>query len=59
MIRILGIESVGGLELIAWYLDNGESNHISGQRSKFKDLNRSVTGQVNLEMAIKREGFNI
>lgn len=32
-----------------WYLDNGSSNHMSGQRSKFKELNEQVTGQVKFE----------
>lgn len=29
-----------------WYLDNGASNHMTGQLSKFRDLDRSVNGQV-------------
>ncbi|XP_074328211.1 uncharacterized protein LOC141666112 [Apium graveolens] len=29
-----------------WYLDNGASNQMTGQRSKFKTLDKSVTGQV-------------
>lgn len=29
-----------------WYLDNGASNHMSGQRSKFKELNEEIKGQV-------------
>lgn len=29
-----------------WYLDNGASNHMTGKRSKFKDLNEEVTGKV-------------
>ncbi|XP_074356127.1 uncharacterized protein LOC141695814 [Apium graveolens] len=29
-----------------WYLDNGASNHMTGQRSKFRVLDEKVTGQV-------------
>lgn len=29
-----------------WYLDNGASNHMSGQVSKFQDLDKSIKGQV-------------
>ncbi|XP_074374438.1 uncharacterized protein LOC141714841 [Apium graveolens] len=29
------------------YLDNGASNHMTGQLSKFKELNGDVTGQVH------------
>ncbi|XP_074369734.1 uncharacterized protein LOC141711225 [Apium graveolens] len=29
-----------------WYLDNGASNHMTGHREKFNDLNEDVTGQV-------------
>lgn len=29
-----------------WYLDNGASNHMTGERSKFTELNEKVTGQV-------------
>ncbi|XP_074327749.1 uncharacterized protein LOC141665661 [Apium graveolens] len=27
-----------------WYLDNGASNHITRQKSKFKELNEDITG---------------
>lgn len=29
-----------------WYLDNGASNHMMGQRSKFSVLDENVTGRV-------------
>lgn len=29
-----------------WYLDNGASNHMTGQRSKFTELDKNVTGRV-------------
>lgn len=29
-----------------WYLDNGPSNHMTGQRGKFKELDERVTGKV-------------
>ncbi|XP_074328328.1 uncharacterized protein LOC141666234 [Apium graveolens] len=29
-----------------WYLDNGASNHMTGQRSKFDVLDENVTGKV-------------
>ena len=29
-----------------WYLDNGASNHMSGDRQKFRDLNLAVNGKV-------------
>lgn len=43
-----------------WYLDNGVSNHMTGQRSKFKELDEGVTGQVRFgdgsTMHIKGKG---
>ncbi|KAL8106746.1 hypothetical protein AgCh_023492 [Apium graveolens] len=29
-----------------WYLDNGASNHMTGKLSKFKEMNKQVTGRV-------------
>lgn len=33
-------------ELNVWYLDNGVSNHMSGDRSKFKELDMGLTRRV-------------
>lgn len=35
-----------GTESNLWYLDNGASNHMTGVRSKFKELDESITGLV-------------
>jgi len=29
-----------------WYLDNGASNHMTGDLEKFKTLNDEITGKV-------------
>lgn len=34
------------METNLWYLDNGASNHMTGQRSKFKELDEKITGRV-------------
>lgn len=38
-----------GVETNLWYLDNGASNHMTGIKSKFKDMDETVTGQVRFE----------
>lgn len=49
-------ESVSNL----WYLDNGASNHMTGQKSKLKELYEEITGQVKFGdgslVEIKRKG---
>ncbi|KAK1361326.1 hypothetical protein POM88_045800 [Heracleum sosnowskyi] len=46
------------VESSTWYLDNGASNHMSRQRSKFAELDESVTGEVRFwdGSAIRIEG---
>lgn len=39
------------VESNVWYLDNGASNHMTGYKSKFTELDEEITGQVKLEMA--------
>jgi hypothetical protein len=29
-----------------WYLDNGASNHMTGDRQKFRDINTTIGGKV-------------
>ena len=29
-----------------WYLDNGASNHMAGDRLKFRDFDQTFTGKV-------------
>lgn len=35
-----------GVESSVWYLDNGASNHMTGDKAKFRELNEKITGQV-------------
>lgn len=41
-----------------WYLDNGARNHMTGRLSKFKDLDKGVTGLVKFDdgFTVKIEG---
>lgn len=39
-------ETDGQRESQVWYLDNGASNHMTGQRGKFKELDERVIGEV-------------
>ncbi|XP_074336389.1 uncharacterized protein LOC141673536 [Apium graveolens] len=48
-------------DLNIWYLDNGASNHMMGERSKFKNLDERILGQVKFgdrsTVKIKGKGF--
>lgn len=46
MVPKLADKTDGHRDLKIWYLDNGASNHMTGQRGKFKELDESVTGKV-------------
>lgn len=38
-----------GLEISSdnvWYLDNGASNHMTGNQNYFKSINESITGKM-------------
>ncbi|XP_074352056.1 uncharacterized protein LOC141691217 [Apium graveolens] len=41
-----GVSSAKGIEENTWYLDNGASNHMTGRRDKFENLDRIVKGEV-------------
>ena len=45
-----------------WYLDNGASNHMTGDRRYFKRVNESITGKVKFgddsRIDIKGKGFH-
>ncbi|XP_074351839.1 uncharacterized protein LOC141690987 [Apium graveolens] len=36
------------VDSIVWYLDNRSSNHMTGQRAKFRELDEGVTGLVKI-----------
>lgn len=43
-----------------WYLDNGASNHMTGDKAKFKELDTTITGRLKFgdgsAVQIKRKG---
>ncbi len=40
------LADAGGHAGDVWFLDNGASNHMTGDRSKFRELDESITGRV-------------
>jgi hypothetical protein len=52
----------GGMETVSdsWFLDNGASNHMTGDAEKFKMLDETITGKVRFgdgfAMEIKEKG---
>lgn len=38
--------STGSTKSSLWYLDNGTSNHMTGEKSKFKELDEKICRQV-------------
>ena len=42
------IDGEDQVETSMWYLDNGTSNHMTGDRTKFKELDEKFTGNVKL-----------
>ncbi|XP_066354828.1 uncharacterized protein [Miscanthus floridulus] len=51
---MLELHLIGGSETSGdlWYLDNGASNHMTGDVEKFKSLDEGITGKADLEMAL-------
>ncbi|XP_076935589.1 uncharacterized protein LOC143602316 [Bidens hawaiensis] len=49
---------IGQVENNVWYLDNEASNHMTGNRSFFLELNESITGNVRFGdgLCVKIEG---
>ncbi|XP_074341841.1 uncharacterized protein LOC141679236 [Apium graveolens] len=46
IIRKLNQDKKKELESNVWYLDNGASTHMTGQRTKFRELDEKITGKV-------------
>ena len=40
------IPKLKGTQVLSWYLDNGASNHMTGCREKFIELDNKITGSV-------------
>nr|GFA49761.1 zinc finger, CCHC-type [Tanacetum cinerariifolium] len=39
-------EKYASADASIWYIDNGESNHMMGTKSHFRDINESITGRI-------------
>lgn len=44
--RLISANEGKHFESNLWYLDNGASNHMTGQKSKFNELDERITGRV-------------
>nr|GEY30356.1 zinc finger, CCHC-type [Tanacetum cinerariifolium] len=40
-------EKYASTDASIWYLDNGASNHMTGTKSHFRDINESITGRIH------------
>lgn len=50
---LLAFNVVNGQEKIKWYLDTGCSNHMSGHKELFADLNESIRSEITFGNAAK------
>lgn len=49
----MAFNAVNGQEKIKWYLDTGCSNHMSGHKELFADLNESIRSEITFGNAAK------